>query len=96
MWEPGLWSVDTKVHFIREVYWCSDNDNEKKKRLKSISSLALKSCITSLGFTDKELHLFDSVMFLRKKVVAHMDSLYNYSGAKVQNIYGQNLNKLNN
>ncbi|XP_066338155.1 uncharacterized protein [Miscanthus floridulus] len=82
MWKPGLWDVDTKVHFIREVYWCIDNDSEKERKLKSISSLDLKSCITSLGFTDKESNLFNSVMFLRKKVVAHMDDLYSYRGAK--------------
>ena len=63
MWEPGLWSVDTKIHFIREVYWCIDSETERENILKSINSLGLKSCITKFGFTDKETNLFDSVIF---------------------------------
>lgn len=40
MWEPGLWSVDTKIHFIREVYWCIDNKIERENTLKQRTVLA--------------------------------------------------------
>ncbi|KAL6659656.1 hypothetical protein ACP70R_002485 [Stipagrostis hirtigluma subsp. patula] len=82
MWEPGLWSVNIKIHFIREVYWCIDNQSAREGLLKSKASLGLEGCILKLRFTLQDENLLDSIMFLRKKIVAHQDDLYSYGGEK--------------
>ncbi|TVU25225.1 hypothetical protein EJB05_27714, partial [Eragrostis curvula] len=83
LWEPGMWSVYTKIHFIREVFWCCDNNTERADKLKSKGSLGLESIITKLGFANPDKNLYDSLAFLRKKVVAHQDSTYReYKGVK--------------
>uniref|UniRef100_A0A0E0MFT4 Uncharacterized protein n=1 Tax=Oryza punctata TaxID=4537 RepID=A0A0E0MFT4_ORYPU len=83
VWEPGLWPAHIKINFIREVFWCIDNSKAKEEILKSKNSLGLKGCILKLGFDNNDANLLDSVIFLRKKVVAHQDSSYeSYTGDK--------------
>lgn len=84
LWEPGLWPVYTKIHYIREVFWCFDNKQARKDLLKSKTSLGLQNVIATLGFSDADNNLYDSITFLRNKIVAHQDSSYKiYSGKKV-------------
>lgn len=88
VWEPGLWPAHIKINFIREVFWCIDNSKAKEEILKSKNSLGLKGCIQKLGFDNNDANLLDSVIFLRKKVVAHQDSSYeSYTGDKVPTVY---------
>jgi hypothetical protein len=76
--------VYTKIHYIREVFWCFDNNQAREDLLKSKESLGLQSVIATLGFSDADDNLYDSIKFLRKKIVAHQDSSYKtYSGKKV-------------
>lgn len=87
LWEPGLWTVYTKIHSIREVFWSFNKKATREALLKSKTSLGLKNVISSLGFSNADNDLYDSIMFLRKKIVAHQDSAYEkYSGKKVQDM----------
>lgn len=84
LWEPGLWTVYTKIHFIREIFWSFNKKTERESLLKSKKSLGLQTVIANLGFSNADNDLYDSIMFLRKKIVAHQDSAYEkYSGKKV-------------
>ena len=84
LWEPGLWPMYAKIHFIREVFWCFDDKKAREDLLKSKTSLGLQNVIASLGFSNADNNLYDSIQFLRKKVVAHQDSSYkSYIGEKV-------------
>ena len=77
-------SVHKAIHFIREVFWCFDDKKAREDLLKSKTSLGLQNVIASLGFSNADNNLYDSIQFLRKKVVAHQDSSYkSYIGEKV-------------
>ncbi|KAL6659846.1 hypothetical protein ACP70R_002675 [Stipagrostis hirtigluma subsp. patula] len=83
LWQPGLWTVYIKINFIRDVYWYFDQTKAREDILKSKDSLGLSAVITKLGFDLPDNNLYDSIMFLRKKVVAHQDSSYEaYKGDK--------------
>ncbi|XP_015615865.1 uncharacterized protein [Oryza sativa Japonica Group] len=91
VWEAGLWEHNSKVQFIREIYWHYNNDEAKISQLKLRASLGLKSCIDKLEVNksrepNKEINdksLYNSLFFLRVYMVAHRDDLIKgYSGAK--------------
>ncbi|KAL6890266.1 hypothetical protein ACP4OV_009029 [Aristida adscensionis] len=83
LWHPGLWTIHTKIHFIRDVFWYFDGIKDNEDILKSKNSLGLSAVISKLGFRNRDYNLYDSIMFLRKKVVAHQDSSYQtYKGHK--------------
>ena len=69
-------SVHKAIHFIREVFWCFDDKKAREDLLKSKTSLGLQNVIASLGFSNADNNLYDSIQFLRKKVVAHQDCSY--------------------
>uniref|UniRef100_A0A0D9XSF6 Uncharacterized protein n=1 Tax=Leersia perrieri TaxID=77586 RepID=A0A0D9XSF6_9ORYZ len=82
VWEPGLWTTMVKIHFVREVYWSIKGD--RKSVLENTNPLGIKTFMTKLGYSsNQEKSLLDSILFLRKRVVAHQDTTYlSYNGDK--------------
>ena len=57
-----------KIHFIREVFWCFDDKKAREDLLKSKTSLGLQNVIASLGFSNADSNLYDSIQLLRNQL----------------------------
>lgn len=97
VWEAGLWDLSTKIYFLREIFWCYDNNTTRKADLIKRKPLELQNCIVTLEFEEttnegnvnqstkimQETNLLKSLVFLRSFIFAHRaEILKRYTGPK--------------
>ncbi|TVU25246.1 hypothetical protein EJB05_27736 [Eragrostis curvula] len=99
LWQTGIWDATTKMDFIREIFFHTlveqQHDQEitpKARQLFSQNPLGLLEIMQQFSKPEnafkqrreyRDANLFDSVMFLRNKIIAHYDEEYpNFKGDK--------------